>query len=86
MSIAYKEYNELWGKFSVMFLSPLLSLSLTALANQHNHLLAIVYRSSISGKTLRIDWQKEMRTIIYSKLKIRLRFRCEFVVARVLCN
>lgn len=44
------------------------SLTIAALANQHNHLLAIVYRSSISGKTLRIDWQKEMRTIIYSEL------------------
>lgn len=72
--------------FCYVSISSSLSLSLTALANQHNHLLAIVYRSSISGKTLRIDWQKEMRTIIYSKLKIRLRFRCEFVVARVLCN
>lgn len=70
-------------------ISSALRLPISIIHRQH-HLLAILYRSSISEKTLRIDWQKEMRTIIYSDklvlLKIRLRFRCGFVFARVLSS
>lgn len=67
-----------------------LPISIISIIHRQHHLLAILYRSSISEKTLRIDWQKEMRTIIYSDklvlLKIRLRFRCGFVFARVLSS